>query len=225
MTNKILALIPAFNEEKRVAQVVIGAKAYLPVLVVDDGSSDSTALQAETTGAIVLRQSPNQGKGNALRSGFSYALEQGYQAVITLDADGQHDPDEVPKFIQAYENRGANLIIGQRDFSQMPPLRRLANSVGQWSFSWAVGQKIPDNQSGYRLIDRKMMAAMLSSQEGGFEFEVDMIVTCIVGGMHLDWVTIKTIYGGETSHISGTDHTLNFVRMLWGTRRRMRREG
>ena len=172
---------------------------------------------------MVLCQNPNQGKGTALRAGFSYALENGYQAVLTLDADGQHDPDEIPKFTQSYRDSQANLIIGQRDFSQMPPTRRLANSIGQWSFSWALGQQVPDNQSGYRLIDREMMEAMLNSQEGGFEFEVDMIVTCVLRGLQLEWVPIRTIYRGETSHISAYEHITNFARILYRTRQRVKR--
>lgn len=224
MSDQILVVIPAFNEEKRICHVVNGAKVFLPVLVVDDGSSDGTAVTAEGADAQVIRQIPNQGKGEALRTGFSYALEGNYRAVITIDADGQHDPVEIPKFLHSYEESAANLIIGRRDFSQMPPIRRMANSLGQWSFSWALGQHIPDNQSGYRLIDRKMMAAMLSSQEGGFEFEVDMIVTCIIQDMKLAWVPIQTIYRDETSHISAFHHTVNFARMIRETRRRVNQE-
>jgi glycosyltransferase involved in cell wall biosynthesis len=223
-TKSVLALIPAYNESARVADVVTGARTHLDVLVVDDGSTDDSAVHAENAGAKVLCQHPNQGKGAALCAGFAYALEAGYQAVVTLDADGQHDPGEIPKFLDAYARTNANLIIGQRDFSQMPPIRRLANTLGQWSFSLALGQHVPDNQSGYRLIDQQMMGAMLASREeglGGFEFEVDMIVTCTVQGLELEWVPIQTIYAGEASHINAYDHTVNFVRLLWRTRARI----
>src|SRR5574338_203 len=90
------------------------AQAYLPVVVIDDGSKDDTAAQAEKAGAEVVRQIPNQGKGAALMRGFRYALERGCAATVMLDADGQHDPDEIPKFLQAFEETGADLIIGQR---------------------------------------------------------------------------------------------------------------
>jgi glycosyltransferase involved in cell wall biosynthesis len=218
---KVLALIPAYNEGKRISEVVAGARAHLEVLVVDDGSSDDTTQRAEEAGAAILAQSPNQGKGAALRAGFSYALENDFEAVLTLDADGQHNPAEIPRFLRAYTHTNASLIIGQRDFSQMPPMRRLANSLGQWSFSWAIGAHIPDNQSGYRLIDRALMGAMLSSREKGFEFEVDMIVTCVLMTLKLEWVPIQTIYRGESSHISGIEHILNFVRILYHTRQRV----
>jgi glycosyltransferase involved in cell wall biosynthesis len=221
---KILALIPAYNEAAHIVVVVTGARAHLPVLVVDDGSADDTATRAEEAGATVLCQTPNQGKGVALRAGFSWALEEGYEAIITLDADGQHDPAEIPKFLDAYAKRGADLIIGARDFSQMPPIRRLSNTAGRWAFSWAIGQSIRDNQSGYRLISRRLLEAILASDEAGFEFEVEMIVICIQRDFILDWVPIRTIYAGETSHIDPWHHTVNFFRMVWQTRKR-RKQG
>jgi len=218
-TTKILALIPGYNEAAHIAEVVSGAQAHLLVLVVDDGSGDDTGVRAERAGATVLRQTPNQGKGTALRAGFHWALDAEYEAVVTLDADGQHDPAEIPKFLDAYAERGADLIIGARDFSRMPPVRRLANTLGGWAFSWAIGQPIRDNQSGYRLIRRRLLEAILASDEAGFEFEVEMIVTCIRRGFELDWVPIRAIYAGEGSHIRPWHHTVNFVRVVWQTRR------
>ncbi len=219
---KILAVIPAYNEADRIKKVITGAIAYLLVLVIDDGSSDATAQIAENSGATVLRQTPNQGKGAALRAGFQYAIEERYQAVLTLDADGQHDPEEIPAFLTAFQVNKADLIIGERDFSQIPPVRRLANTLGRWSFSWAVGEPVSDNQSGYRLIGKRMMEAMLRSSESGFEFEVEMIVACIQRGYLLDWVPIRTIYREEGSHIHPLRHTIEFTRMVWQTRRKMR---
>ncbi len=220
---KILALIPAYNEALRVAGVVAGVLTHLPVLVVDDGSTDDTATQAESAGAVVLRQRPNQGKGAALKAGFQWAIDQGYEAVLTLDADGQHDPAETPDFLRAYNTGQADLIIGARDFSQMPPVRRLANSLGQLAFSWALGQPVRDNQSGYRLIRRPLMEAMLASSEAGFELEVEMIVICVQRGLVLDWTPIRTIYAGEGSHINSRQHVANFLRLVWQTRQSIRR--
>jgi glycosyltransferase involved in cell wall biosynthesis len=218
---KILALIPAYNEAAHIAEVVTDARAYLPVLVVDDGSADDTAARAEGAGGIILCQTPNQGKGAALRAGFRWALDAEYEAVVTLDADGQHDPTEIPKFLDAYAERGADLIIGARVFQHMPPIRRLSNTIGGWAFSWAIGQPIHDNQSGYRLIHRRLLEAILTSDEAGFEFEVEMIVVCIQRGFTLDWVSIRTIYAGETSHIRPWQHTINFFRLVRQTRRAM----
>src|SRR5690606_29611862 len=150
--------------------------------------------RAEATGVEVLNQIPNQGKGAALKAGFARALEEGYQAVLTLDADGQHDPAEIPLFLEQYRKEPADLIIGARDFSQMPLRRRLANLFGLYSFSWAIGQRVRDNQSGYRLISRRLMQAMLSSSEQGYQFEVEMIVIAVKQGFSIDWVPVRTIY-------------------------------
>ena len=219
---RVLALIPAYNESARIAPVIASALRQLPVLVVDDGSKDDTAAVAKAAGATVLRQNPNQGKGAALRAGMTWALAQGYGTVVTLDADGQHDPAEIPAFLACYAATTADLIIGARDFGQMPAVRRAANTIGRWSFSWALGQPVQDNQSGYRLLSRRMMEAMLGSSESGFEFEVEMIVTCVQRGYALDWVPIRTIYAGETSHIDPWTHATNWVRLVRETRRKMR---
>jgi glycosyltransferase involved in cell wall biosynthesis len=219
----ILALIPAFNEEQHIAAVIKKTAQFLPVLVVDDGSRDQTAAIAEAAGAQVLRQVPNQGKGAALLNGFRRAVAMGVDALVMLDADGQHDPAEIPLFLNAYTQNSADLVIGQREFRYMPRLRRTTNTFGTWAFSWAAGQPIPDNQSGYRLLSRRMIEATLSSRETNFEFEVEMIVICIQHGYTLDWVPIRTIYGDEKSHIRPLRHAYHFMRMVWQTRRAIRR--
>jgi len=218
----ILALIPAYNESHHITSVIQRTLKHLPVLVVDDGSTDETAVQAEGAGAQVLRQTPNQGKGAALMNGFRRAAELGHEAVIMLDADGQHDPAEIPFFLQAYRDEKADLVIGQRDFRYMPRLRRTTNTFGTWLFSWAAGQYIPDNQSGFRLLSRRMINVTLNSRETNFEFEVEMIVLCILHGYHLAWVPIKTIYGDEKSHIRPLRHAYHFFRIVLQTRRAIR---
>lgn len=218
-STNILILVPAYNESERLQPVVEAALQYGPVLVIDDGSTDDTVQVARAAGAEVLLQSPNQGKGAALRAGFRRALEQEVDAVITLDADGQHDTDEIPLFLDAFAERQGDLIIGARDFSQMPFARRLANTSGTWLFSWALGQRVQDNQSGYRLVSRRLMEYVLLSKEEGFEFEVEMIVDCVRGGFKMDWVGIRTIYAGETSHIQPWKHTIKFLKLVIRTRR------
>jgi len=125
-------------------------------------------------------------------------------------------------FIDAYKRSNADLIIGERDFSQIPPIRRLANTIGRWSFSWAVGEQVRDNQSGYRLISKRMMESVLESRETGFEFEVEMIVICIQRRFILEWVPIRTIYTDEGSHIHPVKHIVEFSRMVLQTRKKMR---
>lgn len=218
----ILALIPGYQEGPRIAAVVQGARVHLPVVVVDDGSTDDTALQAELAGATVLRQLPNAGKGAAIRLGFHHALERGAEAVITLDADGQHDPAEIPTFLAAFEAGRPELIIGRRDFGSMPFVRRLSNTLGGLVFSAAVGRRIADNQSGYRLIGRRLMTALLDSDEHGFEFEVEMIARCIALDLPMTDVPIRTIYAGEPSHIRPWAHLTSFLRVSRDARRIVR---
>jgi glycosyltransferase involved in cell wall biosynthesis len=218
----ILALIPAFDEADHITSVVSGVRRYLPVLVVDDGSRDMTASMAQAAGATVVSQQPNAGKGAALKAGFGWAIAHGYTAIITLDADGQHDPAEIPAFLQAYQAGSCDLIIGERDFSKIPIVRRMSNMIGRITFSWALSRPVRDNQSGYRLISRRLMESMLASEEQGFQFEVEMIVVCVRQGFHLCAVPIRTIYAGEKSHIQPLRHILEFTRMLLHTRRAMR---
>jgi len=213
---RVVALIPAHNEAARIALVVGTACRQLPVLVVDDGSSDDTAAVAEAAGAQVIRQSPNQGKGAALRAGFAAALADGAEAVVTLDGDGQHDPSEIAAFLGLYARRSiagvpTELIVGRRSFRRMPPVRRLSNWLGTVTLSAALGRWIHDNQSGYRLIGRRLMSAMLDSTESGFAFEVEMIAVCLREGWPIAWVPVRTIYGGETSHIKPGEHLREFL--------------
>jgi glycosyltransferase involved in cell wall biosynthesis len=219
----VIALIPAYNAERFVGEVVRRAAEHVPVLAVNDGSRDGTLTVLRSTQAIVVDQQPNQGKGAALRRGFREILERGGAAVITLDADGQHDPTEIPLFIRRFRDTGADLIIGERDFSQMPLVRRTSNTVGRRAFSWALGRHVPDNQSGYRLLSRRLMEAVLGSGESGFEFEMDMILVCLERGWPIDGVPIRTIYGEEKSNIRPLQHVVHFFRMVREARRARRR--
>jgi glycosyltransferase involved in cell wall biosynthesis len=216
----VVALIPGYNEGPRIGAVVRGALEHLPVIVVDDGSRDDTAARAREAAATVIEQRPNQGKGAALRAGFARAIATGFEAALTLDADGQHDPAEIPLFLSAWAaDPRPDLVIGRRNFRAMPPVRRLSNELGGRALSWAVGRHIPDNQSGYRLVSRRLMDATLDSDEGGFEFEVEMITTCIRAGWPIAWVPIRTIYAGEPSHIKPLAHLREFIRIVRKARR------
>jgi glycosyltransferase involved in cell wall biosynthesis len=220
----IVAVIPAHDEAPRIGRVVALAGRHLPVIVVDDGSSDETAAAAREAGARVIVQRPNQGKGAALRTGFRRALDDGAEAILTLDADGQHDPAEIPAFLTAWDaaDRRPELVIGRRDFRAMPLLRRLSNVLGGRAFSWAVGRDIPDNQSGYRLVSRRLAEATLASDETGFAFEVEQITTCIRLGGSIAWVPIRTIYAGAPSHIRPVAHLREFIRIVRQARRDVR---
>ncbi len=219
--------MPGYEEGPRIASVVEATRRHLPVIVVDDGSTDDTAANAEAAGAEVIRQVPNQGKGAALRAGFARALDDGYVAALTSTPTDSTTPTRSRASSRRTRAPGASgprpeLIIGSRDFARMPPVRRLSNTIGTAAFSWAVGQQVPDNQSGYRLLGRRLMTAMLDSQESGFEFEVEMIAVCIRNGWTMDWVPISTIYAGEPSHIRPVSHLRHFVRATRAARRLVR---
>ena len=214
MQKKILALIPAYNEGIHIKKVITESLTHLPVLVVDDGSKDNTVELVKETAAEVVLVKPNQGKGNALKTGFRWALEQDYDGVLTLDADGQHDPQEIPLFLHSLEKENADLIIGCRNFSEMPFSRKFANSFGKILFSWAMRQPIEDNQSGYRYISKALIEKMLDTSESGFEFEVEMILICLQNNMNLAWVPIKTIYADEKSHIKPIKHMIKFISLV-----------
>ena len=206
----------------------------LPVLVVDDGSSDGTGAEAEAAGARVLRLEPNRGKGAALKAGFRAAWTRvgatarrtpsgRWAAFLTLDGDGQHDPAEIPRLLEAWERTGADLVVGMRDYKDMPPIRWFTNSVSRLIFSRALGQRIPDNQSGYRIHSRRLAEAALASEEQGFAFEVEEIAICVGRGYRLAWVPIKTIYGTEKSDIKPWTHFSSFIRVTRRARKRMKR--
>jgi glycosyltransferase involved in cell wall biosynthesis len=251
----VLAIVPAHDEAPRVAAVVRGLiEQGLPVLVVDDGSTDGTGDAAQEAGARVLRLEPNQGKGAALKAGFRLALGEtsdagplapaaaplaaavasvsavaptraaGWAAFLTLDGDGQHDPVEVPAFLKARGESGADLVVGARDYRQMPPVRWFTNTVSRRLFSWALGETIRDNQSGYRLHSRRLAEIVLASPEQGFAFEVEEIAICVGRGYKLAWVPIQTIYGTEKSDIKPWSHFVSFLRVTRRARRRMREE-
>ena len=211
----IVALVPAWNEAARIGPIVEATRAYLPVLVVDDGSRDDTAAVAEAAGATVVRHPHNRGKGVALMTGFAWALEQGCEAVLTLDADGQHDPAEIPKFLTAWEAGAGDLIIGRRNFSQMPFPRLFTNPFGSWLLSLALGTRIYDNQSGYRLYSRRFLET-LSLTTTGFELEVEVITQAVCNGVRIGWIDIRTIYDvDKVSYFHPIKDTARFFGMVW----------
>lgn len=218
----ILALIPAWNEGPRLRPVVEATQLYLPVLVVDDGSRDETPAVAERAGAIVVSHERNRGKGVALMTGFDWALERGWDAVLTLDADGQHDPSDIPKFLDAHQAGGWDLIIGKRRFEEMPFPRRYTNPLGSWLLSLALNERILDNQSGFRLHDRGLLE-VLDLSTTGFELEVELIIQAVCQEMRIGWVEIRTIYGiDKTSYFHPVKDSARFLAMVWRAWRRRR---
>lgn len=215
-SSSLLVLIPAYHEEDNIREVVRGVVAYVPdVLVIDDGSSDKTGAEAEAGGAVVLRQEPNQGKGAALERGFHYALDHGYAAVITMDADGQHSAEDLPGFIQAFREKGADIVVGNRmsNTTDMPWIRRRTNCFMSWLLSRVAGQAIPDSQNGYRLYSAAALT-QVSTMSNGFAAESEVLLRLSQHGQTIDSVPTRTIYGEEESKIHPIPDTYRFFRML-----------
>lgn len=221
---EIIILIPAYNEARFIGDVVKAALKYGPVVVIDDGSTDETGAAAALAGAKVIAHAVNRGKGKALNTGFTYALQRKAAAAITLDADGQHDPDEIPQFIAAFRAGRGDIIIGQRDFSQMPPRNQFGNRTGTFLLSLAMGQPIPDNQSGYRLLSRPVLEAVRTDSTR-FEAEVELLLRAQLAGFRIAWIPIKTIYNDKVSHFRPLHDSWLFLKMTWRIWRARRRGG
>jgi len=215
---KTCVLIPAYNEEKRVGAVVREVLEYCPdVIVVDDGSPDDTDKVAAEAGAIVLEHVHNQGKGAALQTGFDYAREHGYDLAITLDADGQHAPSDIPAFLQAYERTHSPVLVGNRmgDVAAMPRLRRFVNRFMSDLLSRVMGQHVPDSQCGFRLYHRSAFpAGPYDAHSQRYAAESEILLRLALEGRKIGAVTIQTIYGDEKSKVRPLADTLRFFRML-----------
>ncbi len=201
---KICAVIPAFNNEATIAKVVVETRRQIGhVVVIDDGSTDKTARLAEDAGARVIKISKNRGKGNALRIAFRYALENDLDAIITLDADLQHDPFEIPEFIKHHATKKSDVVIGNRlqDKKEIPRIRYGPNRIGTYTFSWLIGQSVKDSQCGFRLYGRRVMENIHILNDG-FEAEADILLRAGKRGYRIGFVPIKTIYFSDREHRS-----------------------
>jgi len=147
--SRFCIIIPCFNHSATVGAVVKAAKAYAPVIVVDDGSTEPLP---ELPGATVIRLTTNHGKGGALRTGFREAFSKGFSHAITMDADGQHSGDDLPKFVAAIQAQPDALVVGVRDLvaAGAPAGRRRSNKVSSFWFRVESGIRLPDTQCGFR---------------------------------------------------------------------------
>lgn len=175
----IAVVIPALNEALRIRGVVEGALAHCPrVIVVDDGSDDDTVAQLQGLPVTLLRHASRLGKGASLRDGFREALRQGARAVATMDGDGQHSADDIPRLLAAANRHPGCIVIGARlrRRSQQPLYRRLANEFGDWGLAWGTGYQVADSQSGQRLYPAAV-AALDDVPGEDFVFEAQIMIS------------------------------------------------
>jgi glycosyltransferase involved in cell wall biosynthesis len=196
-------VIPALNERATLRGLVVRLLPLCPdLIVVDDGSTDGTADSLAGLPVTVVRHAERQGKGAALRDGFAAALARGADAIMTMDADGQHAPEDVERLMAAWRDHPECLVIGARTVGRerQPPLRRFANSVADWFVSWASGQRVLDSQSGHRVYPRPAAALAMSLEGTGFEFEAEVLIECAHEGIHWVAVPIEARYSPGFRH-------------------------
>ena len=213
MNFKICILIPAHNEARTIAGVVKSACAKgFDVLVVDDGSSDGSSQLARDAGATILVNFQNQGKGFSLQRGFDYIISRDYEALITMDADGQHAVEDLDGFVRLFHEKKPDVICGNRmtDHRGMPFHRLVTNKIMSTLISLVCRQKIYDTQCGYRLIRCEVLRNVQLSSSA-FEIESEVLIKASKKNYRIASVPVKTIYGTEVSKINPFFDTARFI--------------
>ena len=195
----IIAAIPAYNEAKYIGEVVRQTKKYVhQVIVVDDGSTDETAKEAETAGAAVFKHKINMGKGVAINTAFQIARQIRPFGMVLLDADGQHDPKEIPVLLEPLFQNGVDMVVGSRFMTNnhIPRYRLLGQSVLNLTTYLGSGIKLKDSQSGFRVFSQKAIE-YLSFNEEGFAVESEMQFHAKKWGLKVAEVPITTNYNDK----------------------------
>lgn len=216
---RVCALIPVYNEASHIRDVVTGCLKHVEaVFVVDDGSADGSASLARAAGAVVLRHPRNLGKGVALKTGFREILrDTTWDAVIVLDGDGQHNWDEIPRFLSAMNEGDYDIVVGNRmkDVRSMPVERTMTNWLSSRILTALTGQKIRDSQCGFRLVKTGVLGDVVLKTRK-YDTESEMLVEAARKGFRVGDVSIQTIYAGQKSSIHPVLDTLRFVRLAIG---------
>jgi len=214
---KIWAVIPAYNEAEGLGKFLVEIKEKnLSILVIDDGSADSTYQVAKKYADVVIKNQKNFGKGRSLRNGIDYLRENKYfDYLITMDADGQHSPDDLDKFIETAKN-GALFIIGNRmkNPAGMPKTRIITNNFMSWLISKITKQCIPDSQCGYRLIQKEIIEK-LNIRAKKFEIESEMLISASQLGYPIKSIPIQSVYyKNVSSKIKPIPDAVRFIKFI-----------
>jgi glycosyltransferase involved in cell wall biosynthesis len=217
---RLAVVIPAYNEASTIADIARRAGDYSDrVIVVNDGSSDETARVLEKLPVTLLNNTQNLGKGKSLLCGARLALEQGATAVITLDGDGQHRPEDIPLLLEMAAANPDTIIIAARLHNRncAPPLRRFANSFADFWISWAAGYRICDSQSGFRLYPAATFQ-QCPTESDNFVFESEILIDAARQGMYSKGVAIGSVYhqNSRNSHYRPASDTWAIIRMVAG---------
>jgi glycosyltransferase involved in cell wall biosynthesis len=221
---KVCVVIPTYNEAHSITGLIQQLRRQnLEILVVDDGSRDNTSRLALSAGAKVIRNEINSGKGRSLRKGFAYALKNGFDAVITMDGDGQHLPEDIPLFMRLAGSCDKAIFVGNRmhKIKGMPWMRVFTNKFMSWLISCLVKQEIPDTQCGFRLIKRELLER-LNLRTYKYETESEVLIKAARLGFTVKSIPVSTVYSNGRSRIHPVMDTLRFFRFiaqeLWTTR-------
>lgn len=213
---KICILIPACNEQNKIAALIAAVKQYqLDIIVVDDGSTDQTAIILKDLRVKVLTHKTNLGKGQALRTGFNYILKKDYDGVIIMDADGQHDPGEIPNFLERANDSGLGIIIGNRmqNTAGMPLVRKLTNIFTSYVISLVIGCRVWDSQCGFRLIKREVLKK-LNLCTINYDTESEILIDAARNKFKIISIPVKTIYNDQISRIHPVIDTVRFFNLI-----------
>jgi len=216
-TPPVLVLVPAFNAAGYLPRLITRLREYVchnNLLIVNDGSTDATIRVLRELNVHFLSFRDNRGKGAALAAGFRYAIARGYRSVLTIDADLQHLPEEIPGFLALDD--GHTVVIGTRNISlsQMPPPRCLTNWLTSIIVSIFSGQRVRDSQSGFRLLPTTVLRS-LPLRTVGYDFESELLFKSGALGCRIAEVPVSTVYEGASSYINPLMDTLRFVRQIW----------
>ena len=218
---RVAIVIPAYQAAATVASVVTKARAVAPVYLVDDGSTDGTGDVGRGTGATLLTHTANRGKGAALATGIAAALAAGAEVMVTLDADGQHPPTEIPRLLTPIVDGRADLVLGARERSAAMPLgRRFTNWISARLATRIAGQGVADAQTGFRAFTRSV-AERVRPAEDRYEYETAFLLGACDAGFRVTCVAIPTIYAGAESHFRPWADTWRVVRVFGRYARRI----
>jgi glycosyltransferase involved in cell wall biosynthesis len=220
---KAVVVIPAYNEARTIRGLVQRTLGSCPeVAVVDDGSRDGTAEQIADLPVTLLRHATNRGKAGALATGFEWALATGAELVVTLDGDGQHRPEDIPRLLTAAEMHPGRLVIGARLLGReaYPRARNFANKFADFWVAWAAGHPVADSQSGQRVYPAGLLQAIadLCERSSGFTFESEVVICAARHGFTTVGVPIEAIHhaGGRRSHFRPLRDITSIVLMVAG---------